>query len=145
MGTRVRHKFTNPKADGSDATIVRPSNWNDDHDLVLVSRVVAGTTDTLVPGDDNGIVKYTSATAVTVTLPANLPVDFNTTLIQAGAGQVAWTAASGATIPAVRPAGATKTAGAGAEAGVLVAAQGSNYASGATGTAAAYFISGDLA
>lgn len=27
----VRHTFVNPHADGPDATIVRPSNWNADH------------------------------------------------------------------------------------------------------------------
>lgn len=27
----IRHKFVNPKADGADATVTRPSNWNDDH------------------------------------------------------------------------------------------------------------------
>ena len=29
----IRHKFTSAKADGADATLVRPSNWNDDHDM----------------------------------------------------------------------------------------------------------------
>lgn len=29
----VKHAFTNPKADGGDATIVRPSNWNADHTI----------------------------------------------------------------------------------------------------------------
>lgn len=27
----IKHAFTNPKSDGGDATIVRPSNWNDNH------------------------------------------------------------------------------------------------------------------
>lgn len=27
----VKHAFTSPKADGGDATLVRPSNWNADH------------------------------------------------------------------------------------------------------------------
>lgn len=29
----IRHKFVSPKKDATDATLVRPSNWNDDHDL----------------------------------------------------------------------------------------------------------------
>jgi hypothetical protein len=29
----IKHPFTNPKADGVDATIVRPSNWNADHTI----------------------------------------------------------------------------------------------------------------
>src|SRR3990172_8306501 len=27
----VKHAFTSPKADGGDATLVRPSNWNAEH------------------------------------------------------------------------------------------------------------------
>jgi hypothetical protein len=29
----IKHAFTSPKADGSDATLVRPSNWNADHQV----------------------------------------------------------------------------------------------------------------
>lgn len=29
----VTHKFSSAKADGADATLVRPSNWNDQHNL----------------------------------------------------------------------------------------------------------------
>jgi hypothetical protein len=29
----IKHKFISSKADGGDATIVRPSNWNDDHEI----------------------------------------------------------------------------------------------------------------
>lgn len=34
-----KHTFTSPKSDGGDATLVRPSNWNDIH----VSPYAAGT------------------------------------------------------------------------------------------------------
>jgi hypothetical protein len=40
----LKHKFTNPKSDGGDSTIVRPSNWNDEHDLTAASGKVLGTT-----------------------------------------------------------------------------------------------------
>lgn len=33
MAVSVVHAFVNPKADGADATIVRPSNWNELHTL----------------------------------------------------------------------------------------------------------------
>lgn len=33
MAAGIRHKFVSPKADGNDATVVRPSNWNDDHEI----------------------------------------------------------------------------------------------------------------
>jgi hypothetical protein len=29
MAGKLKHKFTSPKSDGPDATLVRPSNWND--------------------------------------------------------------------------------------------------------------------
>lgn len=39
----IKHAFVNPKADGGDATIVRPSNWNADHDgLVAFQYTVTG-------------------------------------------------------------------------------------------------------
>lgn len=48
MTISLKHKFTSGKADGGDATLVRPSNWNDEHDLVmaadrLLGRTTAGT------------------------------------------------------------------------------------------------------
>jgi microcystin-dependent protein len=40
---QVKHKFTSAKADGPDSTRLRPSNWNDDHDvLVTTGGVVLG-------------------------------------------------------------------------------------------------------
>lgn len=33
----IHHKFVNQHADGADATVVRPSNWNDDHDLYSIT------------------------------------------------------------------------------------------------------------
>ena len=31
MTLTIKHNFVNPKADGADTTVVRPSNWNDTH------------------------------------------------------------------------------------------------------------------
>jgi hypothetical protein len=39
MAITVKHKFVSAIPDGTDATIVRPSNWNDDHDLVGLGTV----------------------------------------------------------------------------------------------------------
>lgn len=44
MAVEVKHKFVSAKADGADATVVRPSNWNDDHDLTLASGRLLGRT-----------------------------------------------------------------------------------------------------
>lgn len=46
MALSLKHKFNNPKADGADTTIVRPSNWNDEHDLTLAADKIIGQTGT---------------------------------------------------------------------------------------------------
>jgi hypothetical protein len=71
-------------------------------------RTVAGTTDTLLSADAGNVVAYTSATAVTLTVPAGLPATFQTLLIQRGAGAITVTA-SGTTIN--NPDGSLVTAG----------------------------------
>ncbi len=38
MTVVVTHKFTSPKADPLDATLVRPSNWNDTHNLTCAAN-----------------------------------------------------------------------------------------------------------
>jgi hypothetical protein len=48
MAITVTHKFTSTKGDGSDLTLVRPSNWNDTHAVnlatqTLMGRMTAGT------------------------------------------------------------------------------------------------------
>ena len=44
MAITVKHKFVSAIPDGTDATIVRPSNWNDDHDLTGTIPVANGGT-----------------------------------------------------------------------------------------------------
>lgn len=48
MAFSLVHKFESLKADGADATEIQPSNWNDEHDLILdgpglIGRTAAGT------------------------------------------------------------------------------------------------------
>lgn len=48
MAISLKHKFNSLKGDGPDATLIRPSNWNDEHALTLaqdkiIGRVSAGT------------------------------------------------------------------------------------------------------
>lgn len=47
MAGNVKHRFSNPKSDGGDATITRPSNWNDAHDVVTVVEKDFGSSQTL--------------------------------------------------------------------------------------------------
>lgn len=42
MTVSLKHRFTNPKSDSGDTTIVQPSNWNDEHDLLLAQDRVLG-------------------------------------------------------------------------------------------------------
>ena len=56
----------------------------------------AGTSRTLTAGDNGKIIYCTSGSAVTITCATGLPVGFNCTIIQGGAGKV--TAAAGAAI-----------------------------------------------
>lgn len=57
-----------------------------------------GTTYTLASTDTGKIVSHGNASAITVTLPNNLPVGFCCTYVQTGAGMVSFSAASGATL-----------------------------------------------
>jgi ribosomal protein L21E len=57
-----------------------------------------GTTYTFLDGDNGKVVTFNNGSAVTVTIPTGLPVGFNCTAIQLGAGQVGFTAESGVTL-----------------------------------------------
>jgi hypothetical protein len=78
-----------------------------------ISRFCAATSvqtdDYTLQAADNGSVVYVNkATAVTVTLPNSLPAGFNCSVVQEGAGQLTFAAASGATRQS--PNGADKSA-----------------------------------
>jgi hypothetical protein len=98
----LAHKFLSAVADGTDATLVRPSNWNADHDFFLGYRAVTGTTDTIANGDNFTMIVYNSASAVTVTLPAptggNMPLGWYVELRNVGAGTVNFSFTGGASI-----------------------------------------------
>lgn len=42
MAISVKHPFTSPKADGTDSTLVQPSNWNAEHTITLAAGKVLG-------------------------------------------------------------------------------------------------------
>lgn len=42
MAIEVKHKFQSPKADGGDTTLIRPSNWNDVHEISMLGPRVLG-------------------------------------------------------------------------------------------------------
>jgi hypothetical protein len=59
-----------------------------------------GTTYTFLSSDNGKVVTFNNGSTTTVTIPTGLPVGFNCTAIQLGAGQVGFTAASGVTMNA---------------------------------------------
>jgi len=102
MPKSLTHAFVSAIADGTDATLVRPSNWNADHNLWLGYRTVTITTDTIVNSDHLSLVTYNSASAVAASLAAptggNMPSGWKTTLRNVAAGVVTITGTGGATI-----------------------------------------------
>ena len=56
MAITVKHKFVSAIPDGTDATVVRPSNWNDDHDLVGTVPVSNGGTGVTSSSGANSVV-----------------------------------------------------------------------------------------
>ena len=57
-----------------------------------------GTTYTFLATDNGEVITFNNGSEITVTVPTGLPVGFNCTAIQLGAGQVGFTAASGVTL-----------------------------------------------
>jgi hypothetical protein len=98
----LKHRFVSSIADGTDTTLTRPSNWNDDHDLWLGYRLVTTTTDTLTNADHLSIITYNSGSAVAVSLAApsggNFPLGWRVRLRNLGAGVVTVSGTGGATI-----------------------------------------------
>src|SRR5215471_5536902 len=93
----LKHKFTSGAADGADGSLVRPSNWNDDHDLWKGNRTVTGTTDTLAATDNFSLIIY-NAGAVAVSLAAGLTLGWTAILQNIGAGIVTITGTGGGTL-----------------------------------------------
>lgn len=62
---------------------------------LLQTRTVSGTTATLGDTDNNTIVRFTSATDVTVTLDENNPVGWSCMWVQEGAGQLLFVVEAG--------------------------------------------------
>lgn len=42
MAVSLKHKFQSSKADSADTSLIRPTNWNDEHDLKMQGPAVMG-------------------------------------------------------------------------------------------------------
>ncbi|PWT90375.1 MAG: hypothetical protein C5B54_07280 [Acidobacteria bacterium] len=98
----LTHKFHSMVADGADATLVRPSNWNDDHDLWLDHRSVTATTDTITHADHMSLIEYNNAAGVVANIAAPtagaMPRGWFVRLRNIGMGAVTLTGTGGANI-----------------------------------------------
>lgn len=96
----------------------------------------SGSSYTLANADNKSRMRFTSASAITLTLPNSLQTGFAVTIIQAAAGQITFSPASGATLRNRQS--HTKTAGQYAVCTLQVI-------SNSGGSAAEYLLSGDTA
>jgi len=107
----LRHRFNCAIPDGADATIVRPSNWNDEHEFLLGYRRITASTDAITNDDHFTLLNYVNNSGAAVTLPApsvgappaNPPFPpfsrgWYTRVCNTGDGEVMITVAGGATI-----------------------------------------------
>ena len=74
----IKHAFTNPKADGGDTTVVRPSDWNAEHVMASTISVVF----------DGGTSAITGNPEVDVTVPAAGAITGYTLLADAAGGAI---------------------------------------------------------
>ena len=120
----------------AQATGITVSDANEISGYLSLLNVQAGTSYTVVAGDSGKIVECSNGSAITVTLPNNLAVGWCCTLVQSGAGQVTFSAASGAAFHAY----SSKTKTAGQYAAVTI-----YCTTNAGGTSAVYQIQGNMA
>lgn len=90
MAKLITHKFVSTIPDGDDTTLVRPSNWNDTHDVSGVAESGANTDITSMSGIAGGIsspdyIAFDTAYATTLTA-GQLGWDGNNTLAIGMAG-----------------------------------------------------------
>jgi hypothetical protein len=93
MTLQIVHPFVNLKADGVDTTVVRPSDWNDDHTITLAAGKVLGR-DTSGAGAAQELpLSFTSAGDATFTATGAVKLTAGTTAQRPGtplAGMERW-------------------------------------------------------
>lgn len=66
---RILHAFVSGKADGGDATLVRPSNWNAAH-MAATTVIEDADAYSIVDADNGKVIRATGSASQTFTLPA---------------------------------------------------------------------------
>lgn len=106
MTVSLKHKFTSAKTDGADTSLVRPSNWNDEHDLTLAaSKLLGRATASTGAAEEITVGTSLSLDAATQTLrraaltgDVTASVDSNSTTIANGAVTAAKIGSGAATL-----------------------------------------------
>lgn len=127
MVVSLKHKFASAKTDGADATLVRPSNWNDEHDITLAaSKLLGRATASTGAAEEVTVGTSLSLDAATQTLrraaltgDVTASVDSNATTIATGAVTAAKIGSGAATLAKLDTTGTT---------GQVLTAQGSGVA-----------------
>jgi len=109
MAISLRHAFTSAKADGTDPTLVQPSNWNAEHALTMATARILGRTTAATgvaeeiavgSGLTLGSLTLGIDTAVVVTLSATQTLTNKTLTSPTVSGGTIDNAAIGGTTPA---------------------------------------------
>jgi microcystin-dependent protein len=104
MAITINHPFVSAKGDGSDATLVRPSNWNASHNLNMATSRVIGRL-TAGPGlaEELPVTSYmmnllNTADYATLALALGLPITGDAMLTYTTAARVGWVFANDGTV-----------------------------------------------
>jgi hypothetical protein len=75
MVISLKHLFTSPKTDGTDTTIVQPSNWNAEHQLQMATaRLIGRTTAGTGAAEEISVGANLSLTALTLNLAGSVSI-----------------------------------------------------------------------
>lgn len=97
MTVSLKHQFTSPKADGTDSTLVQPSNWNAEHVLTQATGKLLGRTTALTGATEEiGVGANLSFSALTLNLVASPSITGGLTV--AGTAGIGGTAVSSAAL-----------------------------------------------
>jgi hypothetical protein len=93
----LKHRFQSAQADGGDSSVIRPSNWNDEHDLWFGSRTIT-TAGALLSSDHLSIITLNAASALAISIAqagsTGFPSGWGCFLRNVGAGIATVTPAS---------------------------------------------------
>lgn len=75
MAISLKHLFTSPKADGTDSTLVQPSNWNAEHQLQMATGKLIGRTTALTgAAEEISVGANLSFTGLTLNLASSVSI-----------------------------------------------------------------------